>query len=331
MSYSFEYKFWNQQAFPGFTQKINSLYNDSMSYASSLLEKRNVEECTQALERYYVALIKLGLIDKTNYNNVLSKLKTVSKIRTLKGDNSRIYGLTIDNDIYISPNIPSKKAFNSAEMKQLIISHELTHILNKSWVDDIERFSNSLMQHPNIKNLLKTLKLDKKNYVKMGLEMIDEIIAEETSEEVTYRLSGKSRPPKTRLNDKSYIGNRTYYSNLMFYGEFQDIVIKFVRQLSFLKCGEKTSDEEVIKSLIRKSFATSFLISLGEAITRDPSKLENYIIMLACMGKIKDGAYTVMGLSASGEKNVSRYYDIFNYSIEENKKIDDIKRKRRLV
>lgn len=329
MPYRFKYSFWNQQAFPGFTQKVENIYNNSMLCASNAAEKQNVEESMTALEYYYVSLIKLDLIDKTNYNNVLSRLKTVSSMRTLKGKNSKLFGLTIEDDIYINPDIPSKNNLSRIEMKQLIASHELTHVINGLWVEESEAFSKSLTQIPNIKILLKSKGLDKKDYIKLGLDMIDEIVAEETSEKVAYRLSGKSRPAKSYFRDKGYIG-RGYYSNLTYYGEFQDIVTKFARELSFLKCTEKTKDEEVLNRLIRASFRRGFLINLGEELTKNPERLENFVLMLAYMGKIKDGAYTVIGLSASGEKNVGKYFDMFDSLIEKNKSIISSTGKRRV-
>ena len=265
MQYKFKYTIWDDKYFPGFKSKVNEIYTNSCNSASILNRKeelQTIENFFEAYEYYYIALIRSGIVDRNNFYNILERLKTLKKVKTVKKNNGAVFGLTLNGEIYINPTIPSNGNLSSKAVRQMIISHELGHIINSSWTDSSKEFASELSQKPAVRRILQKYNATNKDYIKLGLDLVDEVIVQEMAEEVAYKIDEKKRPEKKIYTDKSYIGNKPYISNYTYYGEFQTIVTEFARNLSFLECNQRTPDEEVLRRLIKESFSSGFINKL---------------------------------------------------------------------
>ena len=95
--YSTRYSFWNEREFPGFTSSLNNLYNSSKKYflektvnefkyskEEKEYELEMIDKYIKDLEYYYVSMLKLGVITKQNYDNVLTQLKSILYIKMME-------------------------------------------------------------------------------------------------------------------------------------------------------------------------------------------------------------------------------------------------------
>ena len=149
-------------------------------------------------------------------------------------------------------------------------------------------------------------------YLEYGFSLLDEVVAEETAEKVTYFLSRKDRPKKEVRRDKAVFNYQPYSTNYVFYGELQDIAIRFARTLSFLNIERQDSDDDVLMKLIQASFSPNFIQMIRQELISFPNKLDSFVVLLGCMGRIREATYHVLGLSADQKPlDVTAYLDCF--------------------
>lgn len=308
--YQCRYSFWDDRQFPNFKNHLNTLERESKKYYKnhvpdgiSQQELNNGSELIQTFlsdyEFYLLALLRLGIATNDNFSTIFESLKKLSLIKVLPPDFRKYYGLTVNHKISINSHIPPKGDLNDSSMKQLIISHELGHIINEAWIQDAKQFARELYQMPRVKSILQNMGLDSSYYLECGFSFIDEVVAEEVAERVSYYSMQRERPPMEYRQDKAIFNYQPYLTNYAFYGEFQESAISFARSLHFLRCRKDQSSDAVMKRLVIHSFDKNFIRDMKQEILSSPDKLDDFIIMLACMGKMKDATYQILGLSAN--------------------------------
>lgn len=301
--YSFQYHFWDEKHFPGFRNWMNELYHNTIQMYPG--DRRNskllAQSYCQAVEYFYVSLIKLGYVKKSNFSSILKEIKRLQFFDKLEG-NVNAYAMFDGGKIQVSPKLSTPLS------KTMVLSHEMSHVINYRWIMDAQKFADSAYRIPSISKKLKALGLDSSDYIFCGFRLIDEVIAEEVGESVFYRLVQKNRPPKKERINTQIFGNKAYSTNFMIYGEFQEIAEKFCRQLSFLN---KKSGNDVLKQLVIQSFSPDFFSKITTEALQCPEDIERIILMLACMGKLFRYTYGNVGLY-NKEYHVDTYMRLFD-------------------
>lgn len=313
----------NEYFFPGFKDKIKTLYKDSLdNYHKNInlydKEKYNndismFDTSIRVLKYYYADMANMGFITKENYLNVHNQIRKLKLLKIFPNDDRSLYGLTQKYEISINPEIPSKKMLNSNEMKFLCVSHELGHIINTEWELEAINLAKKLyiVSNENTRKIMEELGINSYKYIKEGLYLLDEVVAEEVAEAVTFNHYDLSRPPMKKHNDKIIFKNKSYVSNYILYGEFQDFATKFAREI--LDFSDNVNTEKVLKKLSTTSFEKNFINKIGMKIFDSKKEKRNmYILMLACMGKIKIATYGVVNIYDTNDTNVNEHVKVFN-------------------
>ena len=321
------YSFWDDSHFPGFSQSFYDLSRRSEAkYQECLLHGENstfdgdvLNTFLGDLESFYATLFPLNIITKHNFSSILKQMKSVHCIHLLPVGERKYYGLTYRNSIFMNPDIKAKYHLSENELKQMCISHELSHILNRCWEDDQKLFCKKLSKDPTVQGILKNMGLENAYYLDYGFSFLDELIAQETAERVTYHLYQKNRPKKEYRCDKAIFQQEPYVTNYTFYGELQSIGTAFARSLKFLNISSQDSDEDALLKLLQSSFSSDFIRNIQKEVMSQPDEFDSFIVLLACMGRIREATYHVLGLSADSKTlNVNPYVSIF-YQILEKK------------
>ncbi len=332
----FQYPIWNKKYFAGFPEKMDELYKKSMNYYHnrldegvlySLDDKDMDEEAIYAffpsLEYYFASLFELGLITKHNFPTVLEQIESIRLVKVLPYRERNYYGLTANREISFDSSMYGIFGFSKEEFRELIIAHEMGHILNYHWADEKDAFCDRLYQVDSVKRLLNKMNLGDAKYLRSGFSLLDEVIAEEIAEEVTYKLAKKKRPIKEIRNDKEIFNYQEYSTNFLLYGEMQDFGEKFARELSFLNIQESDTDSQVLKKLARESFDKDFIKNFEMEFMNHPENVEFLAVLLACMGRIKEATYHRIGLSNDNKGlDVTSYVRIFNRVIQLKDKVN---------
>lgn len=331
--YTCRYNFWTEEMFPNFSISLDKLYTRSLNeYIDGAVDEcdktsedmRNdllyFNEFFRDFEFYYVSLIKLGIVNKKNFNNVLEALSSIKVIRIFDPKDKDVEAVTYNGEISI--NSKSKKKIHGMEdfaINQMIFSHELGHIICGSWEEDAWDFACKLYKFKDNKKILKNLNLNNRKYLLDGLFLLEEAVVQDCAEEVTYRLLGRKREKVKPIVDNDVLPGIRIHSNFNFYEEFQEVVVKFAKCLDFLNCKGDDSFDLVLKKLAIKVFCRDFISQLDECIGVDSDKIEDFTIMLACLGKIKEASYAKMGFGKEiSTKEIESCLGIFNLIVDSN-------------
>lgn len=318
--YKTKYTFWNKNSFDGFVDALNELYENSRNHYINTHKEVKENELKmfdvfmKGLENYYASLITSGIVNNSNYINVLNQLKSISLIIILPEAKRNLYGVTLGYQIAINPEIGSKDEYNETFMKQLCISHEIGHVINNKWTKDTKSLSKRLYEDSRVKAILEKIDADDPKYLQFGFSLLDEVVAEEAAEYTTYRLNKMKRPNKELRRDKKIFNHNPYLTNYILYGELQELALSFSKSMDCIRTTKNSSDDDVMFRLVCKSFNDEFLKDIEkELVNSDTKKLEKLITMIACMGKIKAATYEVVGINKNKENiDVGKYVDIFN-------------------
>lgn len=316
---------WNEKDFPGFSNFLKDLhYKSKKNFLTNTVKnsKYNKKEIDQELkmidtfmrdfEYHYASMLKMGFVTKSNYDNILKRFKELSLVVIMPKEKRNLYGLTYRGQISINPDLGANHGFSEEAFKQLCISHELGHIINKAWLDDSRTFSKKLYDDPRVRILLKNMGLDDPKYIEFGFSLLDEVVVQEVAERVAYRKDNKPRPSKEYRTDKRIFNHNPYLTNYALYGELQEFAINFGRSLTFLGVTNSDTDEDVLLKLARASFNNDFIKRVRREMLTNLESLDNFVIMLACMGKIKASTYQILGLDNSNKNlDVTSYKDSF--------------------
>ena len=287
MAYETMYSFWDDKRFPGFKKSLNRIYQNSRStylknlwLSSSSRDKdmKMISTFMHDLEYYYRSLFDLEIVTTKNSSTILEQLKSIDVVKILPQDQRSFYGLTYRKQISINPDIQADCGLDEEAFKQLAVSHELGHILNGFW-------------------------------------LVDEVVSQEVAEKVAYRKANKKRPSYEYRRDKAIFNYRPYLTNYILYGELQEFAIQFARSIPCIDCTKQDSDEDVLLKLVRRSFSPDFIKNIRLDYFHTPEKMDDFIIMLACMGRIRDATYQVLGSNrTSKDLNVNPYISSFQMS-----------------
>ena len=323
--YKTRYSFWTEREFPGFENFLKDLYMTSEVYFTEVTAKEfpytkneydyelgMIENYIGDIEYHYASMFKLGVITKKNYDNILNRIKSLHMIKMMPKDNRKLYGLTYENQISINPDLTARYGLSEDCFKQMCLSHELGHIINGAWYDDSVAFSKELYKSPRVRSILRNMDLDDPKYLQFGFSLIDEVTTQEVAERVTYRMANRNRPPKEYRRDKAIFNHNPYITNYAIYGELQEFAIHFARSLNCFGVNPTDSDDEALLKLARRTFDKDFIQIIKKEILANPKKQDEFIIMLACMGKIKAATYQVLGLNRDNKSlNVNLYANSF--------------------
>ena len=315
------YDYWNNKTFPYFKQFLINSYNKSinkyMSDNKIKLKRRSdlnkIKRFYNSLEYYLLSIIKMDIVTKENFLNVLRRIEEIDYVELIDTNNEKIHGYTQNNIIYLNNKIKPFSNLDINSSYEAIAFHETGHIITNSFRDS-SKLTNKLYNIPGIKSYLKQYNLDDKRYLDYGIALLDEVIAQNTEELVLYDKNNTYRPGKIKRKDDIIFPGRSFKSNFIEYREFQEIGIKFSKCLKFLNCNYQDSDDEVLKKLTKNAFNGNFIYSLDKEI-KYSKELPDFILMLACMGRIKDAKYSKCGIGNlnKNELNCNKYLDIFNY------------------
>lgn len=323
--YQFRYDFWDEERFPGFSSSMRDLYVNSLAYyyrytmdeAAEDEDLHTLDKLFAYVEYYLAALIKLGYAKKSNYNNILDRIKEIKLIKLLNPElRDNLNGLTHNRIITMNPAPGKYDDLDTIESLQIAMFHELGHIITSSNNKDLEYLQQCLQKlYPELVN-------GNEAYLADGFKLLDEVIVENTAEEIFFDRSNKEREKVQTYRSKILYPEGTFKSNLLEYREFQELAYRFALCLDFIP---KDNDmNKVISSLTKVMFSKEYPAKLYLELTRDREKGEDLIAMLMCMGKIKKAKYSSFGLGNKDELDASTYYELFdkissNY-IEDNKK-----------
>lgn len=327
--HDFYYSFWDEKRFPGFRRAILELEKRSIikfnSSSHTLLEKRQykkmLNQSLDNIEKYFCALVRKKYIKNSNYMDCLNQIKTINSIDFMNNKDREVYdAYTLGNDIYLNPNYNDMKDLNHNDTFLRITCHEFTHHMNSFWKEDRNDFC--VRMESKYKKTLQKYGLDDVESLRMGIELLGEVIAEDISEEISYGFAKKRRPDfRLMKKEKMYGKTETFVSNYYVYQELQEVANKFACCLDFIKDSGDISTN--IRKLSEEALFKDF-ISKIEAV-----ESEDLIIMLACMGKIKEASYTASGLTDLGDCDVRRYLNTFNYLARLNHKYSDVAKVKR--
>ncbi len=335
-----EMKAINQKEVDTFKQNLFSLKKRSVDHFWNLHGKKLlvnhkdysiISTFIEEMEFYFYSLLQFGYVNSSNISKVVRDFQGISYVEPLKNSNERIFALTTWPVISIHPDLGKYRNLSSKSFQQLIISHELGHIMNRSWKNESIHFTNELYQNNRVKSILKNMGLNSYDYLKEGFELLDEVIAQEIAEEVTYFKMNKKRPKREYRTDKAIFEYQPYLTNFNLYGEFQEVAIAFAKTLSFLNITTKDSDEVILQKLVKASFQNNFISLIKQEFINEGCRFDYFIMMLAIMGKMKSSTYQFVGLnqkkgSISIHPMIQTYYEIGKLNQEIQKTYTYVKR-----
>lgn len=307
--YKPRYTFWYDKNFPGFTKALSKLYDRSIRNAKATCSSKEeyvrskfvIDRFMDLIEFYYVSILKLGYVTKSNYSNILERMKSINTVISM--DSEKLNGLTSNNDIYINPNPDLLYDYNIDEMFRMNSYHELGHIISMAWDDDLIKFSDFLYTYGGVSNRLKTIGLDKRKNIIDGLLLLNEVSAQDAAEEVLSRDINKPRKPYLfdRTHTQLFPGLK-YNSNLCLYAIFQEIAYDFMKCFKFSGMSDDLSFEENSKRFNKCLFDRNFINNMFQELYMEPEKIEDYAVMLAGLGSVKNAVYSLFDMG-TGEDN----------------------------
>ena len=338
------YSFWDEKFFPGFQQSLRDLYARSIRHNRRNILKKNISLTKQkadlekirdfcnALEYYYISLIKLGIITKQNYDNVLEMLSQIDVIKLFCKNDWCVFGITRGNRISINTKKIDIGTLSSKAGFQMIVSHELGHIIDNSWLEDAMAVSKNLFRDKECHDMLEQYNLGDLNHIFNGFILIDEAVSQECAERVTYRMIQEKRPSYIKMRKQNVFSETPFRTNFNFYEELQEVAVKFARCLRFVGCSQTDDFNEVLGKLAKKAFRRDFIFQIWKEIQNDSDKKCDFVLMLACMGKIKDDSYANLDMEdKNSHHNITGYLKAFRYLAAQNKCLTNTQNKQKVM
>ena len=318
--YQFRYDHWDEKRFPGYADSMNHLYDESLSYYlqkhmndlnrnDDLLKMRQI---FGYMEYYFAALLKLRYVGKNNFQNILSQLKSIRMVQLLDPSlRDKFNGLTYQQMMTMNPTPGKFPGLDDCESLQLALYHELGHIIIESNHDDIEFLKNTVYREDEFKQQFFK---DGFGDFSKGFEFLDEVVAQNVGEAILFDREGKERPSYCVYKNRVMNPEGTFTSNFLEYREFQELAYLFANCLDFIPKHENDTMCDVINRLSKAMFSRDFCKNIYSEFTKDSQKGEDLMLMLMCMGKIKDAKYACFGYGSRDDslKDVSKYFQLFH-------------------
>ncbi len=327
---------WSNTDYSGFTEFLKRLYANSVDFynyyskdeeLTKIKNKPKIRDFVQNIEKYMYWLIKMDYVTRDNINKVLYKLMSIQLIRIIDKaetlEKGNVVGFTKDNIISLTPQIESSKNLTSEERSLLYSTHEYGHIINSAWSDYAPNLANIMWKDVTLQREANRYGFSSPYYFYNGLKLLDEVITQDTAENVTYNESSKTRPAKSFKKSNTLYNNGLYFTNFDFYGEFQELGVKFAKVCKFLNIDINASFEETLEVLSKKSMNDNFLCNLYNEIA---SNKKDFYIMLCALGLIKDAYYQSANINLFSDSNerssesLNIFNNLSNYNLEKKKK-----------
>lgn len=312
--YRCKYNFWNDnKAFVGFQDALSNTYDRSYIECINDSKSKNyvsvLAEIMPLIEDYYASIIKMGYVDKRNFNDVLKRLKSIDKI-IMFNNNLGLRGVTINNTVSINPIKKSLNDVNREDMFKLTVFHELGHIICNSWTEDENNLCDKLFNDPIINNHLKKYGINSKSDLCGGLILLEDVLVEEAAEDALYR---NEKRPSFTFRECDALPGVQYKSNYSLYGVFHELAMKYLRCFEFLDVKDETTISAVVKKGTINGFSSDFIKRQENEIMVDYNKCKDFALMLGCLGKIKNAYYSDFGMGTmSDTRSNLMYYNMFN-------------------
>lgn len=327
---------WSSSNFSGFSSFLKNIYETSVNYYKKIMRKdslgeqkyrlNKIKEFVNNIEIYFYELIKLGYVTKSNIYFVLRQLISIELIKFVKKDEENSFaGYTEEKIISLNPKIPGKGKLDSKNRTLLYSAHEYGHVINQKWKLEVFNYAKNVWQNAKIQREGKRFGFSSPKYFMMGFDMLDEAITQDMAENITYDYVQKERPAKEFKMKEAVLGRMPYLTNFDYYGEFQEIAVKFAKGLGTINSSSSGSFEDVLKQLGKMATKENFSSILLNEFNGDLGKLRDYFIMISAMGTMKDASYRVLNLSDNedatnmAEKNYNVFNNLSNYYIEKKK------------
>lgn len=249
------------------------------------------------VEHFLVKGIQLGFFTGENLDRIVSLLNTkFREIKLLPPELRGCFAQSYDDIIEINPEMqkhPNSPNLNEEEITMLYMFHELGHkVLN------VEDFEVTKKYCASFKKIMEEKGQKYENtiplgYVYYGFVMLEETLAQELAETLTYATLGKTRP-NSRLEMEF---DTTFKSNFDYYGIFEKPTIDMGRTMR--GCGKSNSDsKKVLQDMIKRSLHTdSFSEDLiAEYNAKDARGYLDLFCMLQHMGNILNEKYASFGI-----------------------------------
>ncbi len=294
---------WSNSKYSNFSYFLKALYEATYNYYlynsndSKEIKEKNlpkIREYIEDIEHYLFYLIRLGYVNDTNMGNIIKQISSIKQIKLMDFTSRNEAPYTLRNTIYLNPYIRPSKTLDSKERRFLYSAHEYGHIVNDKWFMYARKVADKLWEGYDFRKAALDNGFNSPHYYLHGLRLLDEVITQDTAENVTYARACKNRPPKEFKVLKNVLGERPFFTNFDFYGDFQELVVKFAKLIDFLNTNYKMSFEEVLYRLSRVSMQEEyFLNKLINSTLRGSNRID-YYLMICALGLIKDARYALI-------------------------------------
>lgn len=308
--YKFLYDSWDNERFPGYQKSISDLYDRSLSFyhanpypdADKEKDIQKINEMFGHFEYYFAGLLKLGFVDRKNFDNVLNQLKGVRLIKLLDPKlRPRLNGLTYNRIVTLNPEPGNYAGLNQSDSFKLTLFHELGHIITDSNKNDLDLLKKCISKVFGFDN-----EKEECDYFSKGLELLDEVCVENVGEAILFDRKKIERPEEQEFMNPILYPNGIMHSNFVEYREFQELAYRFAYCLSFLDCKAGEDMNSVLHKLSKAMFSKDFCSNLYNEFVKDPDKGEELCFMLMCMGRIKDAKYSSFGLGNTSRQKLDQ-------------------------
>ena len=303
--YSFLYDKWNKR-FPLFQDSIDKLYEKS---TREIVNEDDIESLSLLfgyLEYYLASIMKLGYVDKSNVSCVLEQLKGIVLIKIMDSElRKKFNGLTYQNVILVNPEPEEYPDLDCISSLQLAFYHELGHIITSLHQDELSK----LMKKYSLPN-------SSLEDLKNGFDLLEEVAVQNVAESLVYDRLGLSRPDVSSYKSPILYPEGEVLSNFSIYREFQELAFEFSMMLSFLQ-EDDSSMNGVLDRLSKAMFSKDFVAKINKEFSL-PEKRDDLLLMLCCMGKIKNAKFSSFGYGNVSKEDfdVSKYFEMIHTIFE---------------
>ncbi len=308
--------------FPEVEDYLMRLMLDSFVNSPNVREK--LPELIGEVEDFFVAGLRKKIFTKENLNRIITSLSNPTTgfrtIEFLPAGSEGILSACEGTKIYINGAMPEHKNspyLTGSERMRLHLYHEMGNkILNISSNEKaIDDFTSTIGNILASKGLV-GVNLEGMEYVQEGFTMIEDCLAEELAEILTYSISKKFRP----LYEQRIDLNCLISTNHDFYGIFQKPTISLGRAIS--GCAkDTTSDDEVLLNMIKKALNTNFDLDLIKEFGDDDTGTlyHDLFLILREMGLLKVQKYASFGYGTPLNINVNEILKTIQELTHKNK------------
>ena len=243
---------YNWDSNPNVIEYLNKLYKNTLSYLTE-----NNYDAEYANEFIYDVedFIYYFKINKYNVNNILSKISDIECIEFYDSfftsnrvnDNSEVPPvMNRGSKLLLNVDIAGNKRLSSKERRRMYLYVGLAHSILSF------KSTNTLMLAKLYSRYLSSNEAMTESIVNNGWQLLEDTLAQEIAEKITYVTIGKVRPGyRPGLDGEEYpISGHQVSSNLEDYRVFQEILVRFGLTISKIGNLFDYSNNSIINDLI---------------------------------------------------------------------------------